>query len=237
MLKTRFREDSAIEAGVDEVGRGCLWGPLVAVALIWPPESEWTDEIRTLAEQIKDSKKLTEKKRTSLASSIKDYAIDFGVGVVEPNEIDDLGMTLANQTAFSRAVQALTVEPDRLMIDGIIPIPMTLCRKEQHMIIEGDGKYIPIAAASIVGKDYRDTFVKAWATTHQETATRYDLASNKGYGTAKHRQAIQTHGRLSEHRTLFLRKILGESVYTAPSRKPKQSTQQCQIQDELDIED
>lgn len=237
MLKTRFREDSAIEAGVDEVGRGCLWGPLVAVALIWPPESEWTDEIRTLAEQIKDSKKLTEKKRTSLASSIKDYAIDFGVGVVEPNEIDTLGMTLANQTAFSRAVQALAVEPDRLMIDGIIPIPMTLWRKEQHMIVEGDGKYIPIAAASIVGKDYRDTFVKSWATTHQEIATRYDLASNKGYGTAKHRQAIQTHGKLPEHRRLFLRKILGEEVYTAPSRKPNQSSQQCQIQDELDIED
>lgn len=237
MLKTRFCEDLAIEAGVDEVGRGCLWGPLVAVALIWPPESEWTDEIRTLAQQIKDSKKLTEKKRTLLASAIRDYAIDVGIGVVEPNEIDDLGMTFANQTAFSRAVQALTVEPDRLMIDGIIPIPMTLWRKEQHIIVEGDGKYIPIAAASIIGKDYRDTFVKNWATIHQETATRYDLASNKGYGTAKHRQAIQTHGKLSEHRRLFLRKILGEEVYTVPSRKLNQRSQQCQIQDELDIED
>lgn len=235
MLKTRFYEDMAIEAGVDEVGRGCLWGPLVAVALIWPPESEWTLDVRTLAEQINDSKKLTEKKRTLLARSIKDYAIDVGVGVVEPHEIDTLGMTLANQTAFSRAVQALTVEPDRLMIDGIIPIPMALWNKEQHMIIEGDGKYIPIAAASIVGKDYRDTFVKNWATTHVETAIQYDLASNKGYGTAKHRHAIQSYGKLQDHRTLFLRKILGDSVYTVSSRKPHQRTQQCQIQDELDI--
>lgn len=239
MLKTRFREDSALEAGIDEVGRGCLWGPLVAVALLWPPESEWTDEIKAIAQQIKDSKKLTEKKRTALASSIKDYAIDFGVGVVEPAEIDTLGMTLANQTAFYRAVQALSVEPDRLLIDGIVPIPMTLWRKEQHTIVDGDAEYIPIAAASIVGKDYRDTFVKTWATTNKEIAARYDLASNKGYGTAKHRAAVQHHGVLPDHRRLFLRKILGEQVYTAPKQalQTQVQTHQCQIQDEADIED
>ena len=238
MLKTRFTEDLAIEAGIDEVGRGCLWGPLVAVALIWPPESEWTDDVKAIAQQIKDSKKLTEKKRTALASAIKDYAIDFGVGVVEPREIDQLGMTLANQTAFARAVQSLTVEPDRLLIDGIVPIPMTMWKKQQHTIVDGDANYIPIAAASIVGKDYRDTFVKAWATTHKEIAERYDLSSNKGYGTAKHRQAIQQHGKHADHRTLFLRKILGEAVYARPLRsEPNQSVQQCQIQDEADIED
>lgn len=236
MLKTRFREDLSIEAGIDEVGRGCLWGPLVAVALIWPPESEWSDEITRIAKQIKDSKKLTEKKRTALATEIKDYAIDFGIGVVEPQEIDKLGMTLANQTAFSRAVQALSVDPDRLLIDGIIPIPMTMWNREQHTIIEGDAQYIPIAAASIVAKDYRDTFVKSWCTTNKDTGTLYDLASNKGYGTAKHRQAVQSHGALEGHRKLFLRKILGEQIYQQPSwKQSKQTVQQCQIQDEADI--
>jgi ribonuclease HII len=228
MLRTRFRSDNAIEAGVDEVGRGCLWGPLVTGAVLWPPEEEWTDEIQVISQKIKDSKKLTEKKRNELASLIKDYAIDYAIGIVEPDEIDKLGMTVSNQTAFARAVKGLTVEPDRLLVDGIIELSRRDWKGEQHTIVEGDAQYIPIAAASILAKVYRDTWVTEWCKDHTDLATKYGLQTSKGYGTAVHRAALLKHGPHELHRRLFLRKILGESIYTPPN-------QQCQIQDDPDI--
>lgn len=227
MLKTRFCSDLQIEAGIDEVGRGCLWGPLVAAAVLWPPEEEWTEEIRTVASQIKDSKKLSEKKRVVLAGLIRDYAIDTGIGKVEPDEIDALGMTIANQTAFARAVKNLTVDPDRLLVDGIIQLSSFDWKGEQHTIIEGDAQYIPIAAASILAKVYRDTWVETWCNGNPELGDRYGLLQNKGYGTLVHRTALKTHGSHALHRRLFLRKILGNSIY-------KQPEQQCQIQDDPD---
>ena len=222
MLKTRFQSDSAIEAGIDEVGRGCLWGPLVAGAVIWLPEEEWSEEVRELTPQIKDSKKLSEKRRTTLAAQIQGAALDVGIGEVTPTEIDSLGMTRANQLAFSRALEALTVEPDRLLVDGIIPLQSV--SQEQHTIIEGDAQYVPIAAASILAKVYRDTLVTEWCDTHTADADTYGLRTSKGYGTAIHRAAITQHGILPLHRRLFLRKILGENVYERPE-------EQCQIQD------
>lgn len=229
MLKTRFHNDLAIEAGIDEVGRGCLWGPMVTAAVVWLPEEEWTEEIRAIATQIKDSKKMTEKKRNEAAALIKDYAIDFAFGVVEPQEIDEMGMTIANQTAFARAVRGLSVEPDRLLVDGILPLSNDTWKGEQHTIVEGDAQYIPIAAASIIAKAYRDNWVLDWAKQHKEIADRYGLSSSKGYGTAIHRSALQIHGPHELHRRLFLRKILGGNIYKSPE-------QQCQIQDEADID-
>jgi ribonuclease HII len=229
MLKTRFQPDSAIEAGIDEVGRGCLWGPLVTASVIWLPEEEWTDEIRAIAVQIKDSKKMTEKKRNQLAGLIKDYALDYAVGVVESHEIDTLGMTRANQTAFARAVKGLSVEPERLLVDGIISLSSADWKGEQHTIIEGDAKYIPIAAASILAKVYRDTWVTDWCKVNPSIGERYGLASSKGYGTLIHRTSLKTYGPHPLHRRLFLRKILGDEIY-------KQPEQQCQIQDDSDIE-
>ena len=227
MLKSRFLEDSILEAGIDEVGRGCLWGPLVACAVLWPPEKEWTEEVKVLSEQIKDSKKLSEKKRYKLAGLIRDYAIDTGVGVVEPNEIDTWGMTRANQMAFYRAVQNLAVEPERLLVDGIVALSHTDWKGEQHTIIEGDAHYIPIAAASILAKVYRDTWVETWCNSHPEIGDQYAFLKNKGYGTLIHRNAVKSHGPHELHRRLFLRKILGDTIYKQPS-------QQCQIQDDLD---
>ena len=228
MLKTRFLSDNAIEAGLDEVGRGCLWGPLVTGAVIWPPEEDWTEEIRTLSGQIKDSKKLSEKKRNAIAALIKKYAIAYAIGSVEPHEIDMIGMTRANQTAFARAVKTLTIKPNRLLVDGIICLSAIDWKEEQHTIIEGDAKYIPIAAASILAKVYRDTWVTEWCNDHSEMAEKYGFLKSKGYGTAVHRAAVVAHGPQDLHRRLFLRKILGDSIYTQPS-------QQCQIQDEPGI--
>jgi ribonuclease HII len=241
MLKTRYQTDTAIEVGLDEVGRGCLWGPLVTGAVIWPPEEEWTDEIRALAPQIKDSKKLSEKKRNQVAALIKDYAIDYAVGVVEPQEIDILGMTKSNQTAFARAVRGLTVEPERLLVDGILSLSREDWAGEQHTIIEGDAQFIPIAAASILAKVYRDTWVTEWAKDNEAVASRYGLVKSKGYGTAVHRAALQAHGPHEGHRRLFLRKILGDSIYTPPEQQTQTQNQynyqqQCQIQDDPDID-
>jgi len=216
MLKTRYSNDSKIEAGVDEVGRGCLWGPLVSGAVVWLPEEEWTEEIRELTPQIKDSKKLSAKRRTKLAAAIEGAALDVGIGRVEATEIDAIGMTKANQLAFERAVASLSVEPERLLIDGILPLGSWT--DEQHTIIEGDAEYIPIAAASIVAKVYRDSWVEEWCTTNAATAATYGLSSSKGYGTAIHRQAVKDHGILEQHRRLFLRKIVGEHVYETPVR-------------------
>jgi ribonuclease HII len=213
MLQAKFKDDNEIEAGIDEVGRGCLWGPLVTGAVIWPPEAEWSEEVREVSSKIRDSKKLSEKKRTELASEIEACAIDFAIGEVSPQEIDELGMTASNQLAFARAKDGLTVEPSRLLVDGIIALKTEDWSGEQHTIVEGDAKYIAIAAASILAKHKRDSWVKEWCKANPEIAVKYGLESSKGYGTAKHRAAIEKDGPHLMHRRLFLRKILGDDIH------------------------
>jgi len=209
MLKSRYLEDTQIEAGVDEAGRGCLWGPLVAGAVIWLPESEWTPEIRQISEQIKDSKKISAKKRKVLVEQIKNHAIDYGVGMVQASEIDSMGMSAANRLAFQRAVSSLTVTPDRLIIDGILSMNTDI---QQHTEVEADGKYIPVAAASILAKETHDDYVIEACKKEPELQHRYDIVSCKGYGTQKHRDGLKNYGKHTLHRRLFLRKLLGEQV-------------------------
>lgn len=223
MLQAKFKDDLEIEAGVDEVGRGCLWGPLMTGAVIWPPEDEWTEEVREISSKIRDSKKLSEKKRACLVSQIEACAIDFAFGEVSAQEIDDLGMTSSNQLGFVRALKNLTVEPARVLIDGILPLNINDWSGEQHTIVDGDTKYIAIAAASILAKQRRDTWVKEWCKANPDIAVTYGLESSKGYGTAVHRAAIQKGGPHSLHRRLFLRKILGDEIHHR-----KHSTQSIQ---------
>ena len=208
-LPVRYKEDTMIEAGIDEAGRGCFWGPLVAGAVIWPKEDDWTDAHREISPYIQDSKTITENMRNRVAALIPTLAIAAATGEVTPKEIDDNGMIWANHTAFSRAAGALTVRPHRLLIDGVLAIPF--CEAdEQETIVEGDSAYLPIAAASILAKHTRDEMVKTWCEqeANKAVAEQYGLASNKGYGTLKHRQAIQEHGVLPDHRRLFLKKGL-----------------------------
>lgn len=215
MLTVRHSNDTLLEAGVDEAGRGCLWGPLYAAAVLWPPEEEWLDEHREVAPQIKDSKKLSAKKRAMLASAIQALAIDYGIGVVTPQEIDSYGMTTANKLAFTRALDKLTVSPDRILLDGILPLDTRdLTEREiqtQYTIVDGDAKYLSIAAASILAKEARDSFVAESIQKEPDLEANYSIGSSKGYGTEKHRKGILTHGKHSEHRNLFLRKLLGET--------------------------
>ena len=204
-MKVSYSLGQAVEVGLDEAGRGCFWGPLFAGAVIWPPEDEWTDEYRECAPRIKDSKTISEKKRVSIAAKIKDLAIDWGVGKVEPSEIDTNGMTWANQEAFRRALQGCSsgLEPDLLLIDGILGLPD--CDTRYECIPGGDGLYLPIAAASILAKVGRDTWVTEWCGKNPEIAGHYDLLSNKGYGTMKHREGLKNHGTHGMHRAKFIR--------------------------------
>jgi ribonuclease HII len=213
MLKSRYSTtDTKIEVGIDEAGRGCLFGPLIAAAVIWQLESEWDDELREISSQIKDSKKLSAKKRAQLKKAIENYAIDFSIGRVEASEIDQMGMTRANCMAFQRALSGLTVEPDRILIDGILSIDTT---KQLIVEPEADNKYIPVAAASILAKETHDEIIKQMCEKEPALQNNYDIASCKGYGTAKHRKGIQDHGIHSHHRKLFLRKLLGLQVDTS----------------------
>ena len=214
-LSIRYTKDTLIEAGVDEAGRGCLWGPLYAAVVIWPPEEEWLDEHKNIAPFIKDSKKLSAKKRASVCKAIKALAIDYGVGIVTPEEIDLNGMTYANKLAFQRAIENLAVVPDRLLVDGILPLDKEFLasREIQHQvtIVDGDALYLPIAAASIVAKEERDDFVATQVLEEPSLQEKYSIGSSKGYGTEKHRKGILEHGKHPLHRSLFLRKLLGSS--------------------------
>ena len=212
-LPVRYTKDTSIEVGLDEAGRGCLWGPLFAAAVIWAPEEEWFDGHKVIAPLIKDSKKLSPKKRLTVADEIRDHAIAYGIGSVSAQEIDSYGMTLANKMAFERAILQLGISPDRLLLDGILKLNEGFLHehsiREQEAIVEGDGKYLPIAAASILAKVERDEWVRKQVDEHPELETNYSIGSSKGYGTEKHRKGILTHGKHPYHRDLFLRKLLG----------------------------
>ena len=218
MLKTRYIEDTLEEIGIDEAGRGCFWGPLVAGAVLWPPAEEWTDDHTNVMKLIKDSKKISPKKREKIYDTICSLA-SWGVGVVEASDIDRYGATWADQTAFRRALDNLysthdSENPSRILIDGILPLASTKEGETQITIIDGDAEYLSIAAASIVAKVYHDRWLQEWCKeeSHIVDAERYDLMSCKGYGTAKHRAGILQHGYTNLHRKLYLRKLLPDIV-------------------------
>jgi ribonuclease HII len=201
--------------GIDEAGRGCLWGPIYAAAVIWAPEDEWTEEHREIAPQIKDSKKLSEKKRDYIATAIQSLALDYGIGSVSAKEIDDDGMSYANRLAFKRAIDASSVIPDRVLVDGILAIENEWLEEkgvaESVMVVDGDATYLPIAAASILAKTAHDQWVKDYISSHEDLEDKYNLLSCKGYGTEKHRAGVLKYGAEKEHRRLFLRKLLNQT--------------------------
>lgn len=204
MLSSRHTSDNKIEAGIDEAGRGCFWGSMYAAAVVWPAEADWTDEVRVTAEQLRDSKKISPKKRERLCNEIMKHAKAYGIGIVSAVEIDDNGMTWANQTAFARALEGLVVKPERILIDGILGLPAGTSDAEVHTIIEGDGQYMCIAAASILAKVSHDRWLQEQVDAEPDLDTRYNLRSCKGYGTAKHRAGIEEYGLHPMHRRRFL---------------------------------
>lgn len=178
-----------IEAGCDEAGRGCLAGSVFAAAVILPPD--FKNDLLT------DSKQLTDKQRYALRPIIEAQALAWAVGVVTAQEIDKINILNASILAMHRAVEQLKITPEHLIIDGnrfkkYKDIPHTT-------IVKGDGKYLPIAAASVLAKTYRDDYMKV---LHEEFP-HYGWDSNMGYPTKKHREGIRQHGVSPYHRMSY----------------------------------
>lgn len=178
-----------IEAGCDEAGRGCLAGSVYAAAVILPPDYQNPD--------LNDSKKLTDKKRKALREQIERDAVSWAVGIVTPDEIDKINILNASILAMHRALDQLKVRPEAVIVDGNRFKPYQ--NLSYTTIVKGDGKYLAIAAASILAKTYRDDYMDALA----EEYPQYDWKSNKGYPTKKHRAAIKQFGVTPYHRMSY----------------------------------
>ncbi len=202
MLLDHYYEGK-IEAGCDEAGRGCLAGSVYAAAVILP--------IGYQNELLNDSKQLTEKRRYELREIIERDAVAWAVGIVTPEEIDKINILNASILAMHRALDQLKVRPEAVIVDGnrfkpYYPSPITQHPKPlpHTTIVKGDGKYLSIAAASILAKTYRDDYMNQLA----EEYPQYDWLSNKGYPTKKHREAIRQYGTTPYHRMSY--NLLGD---------------------------
>ena len=193
MLKSHYY-DNLVEAGCDEAGRGCLAGSVYAAAVILPPDYE--------NDLLNDYKKLTAKKRYALREVIQRDALAWAVGIVTPEEIDKINILNASFLAMHRALDQLSLRPEAVIVDGnrfkpYQDLPFTT-------IVKGDGKYLSIAAASVLAKTYRDDYMLSLAKEYPQ----YDWQSNMGYPTKKHRQAIRDHGITPYHRKSY--NLLGD---------------------------
>lgn len=191
-----FHKENTIEAGCDEAGRGCLAGPVFAAAVILP--ADFNNEL------LNDSKKLSEKQRYKLRPLIEKEALAWAVEAVTNTEIDEVNILNASFLAMNRAVQKLEIEPEHLLIDGNrfrtqSKIPYTC-------MIKGDGRFLSIAAASVLAKTYRDDFM---LKIHEEFPG-YDWDKNKGYPTKRHREGIKKIGVTKYHRMTF--RLLDEQL-------------------------
>jgi ribonuclease HII len=189
-----FHTEGKIEAGIDEVGRGCLAGPVVASAVILPSDFDY--------DIVKDSKKLSEKRRKEAYELIKEYAIEYSVSFVKAEDIDEINIGKATMAAMHKCVEKLDNQPEHLLVDGNVfdgymEIPYTT-------VVKGDNTYYSIAAASIMAKVTRDEYMKE----QHERFPIYKWDSNKGYGSKVHRDAIVEHGISPFHRKTFLKNIL-----------------------------
>ena len=201
MLQSHYYE-GLVEAGCDEAGRGCLAGAVYAAAVILP--ADYQNPL------LNDSKQLTERRRYQLREEIERDAISWAVGIVSPEEIDRINILNASILAMHRALDQLQVRPQAIIVDGNrfkpyrpvvdgspVNIPHTT-------IVKGDGKYLSIAAASILAKTYRDDYMNELAKEFPQ----YDWLSNKGYPTKKHRDAIREYGITKYHRKSY--NLLGD---------------------------
>ncbi len=174
-------------AGVDEVGRGCLFGPVIAAAVILDGEKP--------IKNLRDSKIIDAQEREKLARHIKARSVSWAVGGADVYEIDQINIYQASRLAMRRAIEALAVKPDYLLVDAVkIDLPV-----EQLALIDGDARCRAIAAASIIAKVHRDACIAKWHAVFPQ----FNLASNKGYSTPDHRRALRQHGPTLMHRFSF----------------------------------
>ncbi|MEM9298658.1 MAG: ribonuclease HII [Bacteroidota bacterium] len=204
MLKSSFTKDK-IEAGCDEVGRGCLAGPVVAAAVILPRKYRH--------KHLNDSKQLSKKKRDSLRSDIENDALHWAIGVVDNKEIDKINILNASYLAMQHAIDQLSQRPELLLIDGNRYKPHNEIPFE--CIVKGDGKFLSIAAASILAKTYRDEYMEKIGSEYPE----YGWHTNAGYSTSVHREAIKLMGTTPYHRISF--RLLPEQLELFPDQLVK----------------
>ena len=204
MLLARYNPDILLEAGCDEAGRGCLAGSVYAAAVILPPDYH--------NDLLNDSKQLTAKQRYQLREEIERDALAWALGIVTAQEIDEMNILRASITAMHRAIDGLKVRPQNLIIDGNKFLPYKHEGKviPHTTIVKGDGKYLSIAAASILAKTYRDDYMKE---LHKEYPY-YGWDHNAGYPTKEHRKGIEIHGTTPYHRMTF--NLLGGVQFELP---------------------
>jgi len=197
-----YYEKEPIEVGVDEVGRGCLFGRVYAAAVIWPKENNPNIEHPIM----KDSKKYSKKKLIEMEKYVKENCLAYSIGYIEHDIIDEINILKATYKAMHSALNNLDYKFDKIIVDGnrFDPYMDQNCDIVPHScIIEGDTKYYPIAAASILAKCARDKYVKDLCLEYPEFDTRYKLSSNVGYGSKHHLDGIKEHGITKFHRKTF----------------------------------
>ena len=187
----------SIEVGIDEVGRGCIFGPVFASIVVISAENNHL--LKKIG--VDDSKKLSEKKRNSLLPKILKLSKDWGIGQSSVREIDRYGIRHATELSMVRAIYKLKLTPSKIYIDG--NLPLSLWHGEQEMIIKGDSKLTSISAASILAKVKRDALM----IRLEEKYKGYVLYKNKGYGTSDHFLSIKQFGLTNMHRKSFLKKL------------------------------
>lgn len=196
-MKQRYLDDGRVEVGVDEAGRGCLFGRVYTASVILPPKFS-----REPPYPIRDSKKLSKKRREALREFIEKEAVAYAVCYSDSEEIDRINILNASIKGMHRALDSLPVPSiDRILVDGNRFKPWG--DVEHVCIVGGDDKYLSIASASILAKEYRDRHVELLCDLFPVLQERYALKNNKGYGTVKHREGIKKHGITEFHRKTY----------------------------------
>lgn len=208
--ETLRRQGFRAIAGVDEVGRGALCGPVVTAAVILPPDRTIVRELTSMG--LKDSKQLTEKTRETLDQAIRRCALALALGESDAATIDRVNIYQATRLAMRQAVEALSPQPDHLLIDAM-KIDHAC---PQTSLIYGDALSVSIAAASVVAKVYRDSLMRSLDREHPA----YGFAAHKGYGTPTHLRALAVHGPLPLHRFTFAPVAEAHSTHTRATKEP-----------------
>jgi len=193
-IEKDFYKNNRFIAGIDEAGRGPLAGPVVVASVILPQNS--------MIEGVNDSKKISEKKREKLYEIILSEAISYGIGIVYQDEIDEINILQATKKGLNMAIKQMNIKPNIILVDALNQIDT--CGIQYKSIIKGDAKCYSIAAASIIAKVTRDRIMREWDKVYPE----YGFASHKGYGTAKHIEALKIYGPCNIHRRTFIKNFI-----------------------------
>jgi ribonuclease HII len=201
-----FKPDAAVEVGLDEAGRGSLFGRLYVGAVVFAKDEENFFDHGATLNTIRDSKTLTPRKRAILYDYIQEAALDKAVAFAEAAEVDEFNVLQADLRCMHRALDSLTIPVDRILVDGDHWKPWRNAEGlsvEAHTIVDGDASYLSIAAAGILAKVAHDEWITEVCGAHPEWVEHYGLLGNKGYGTAAHMRGLQLHGATEEHRRSF----------------------------------